>query len=197
MKQTSDKQRSFRDFQVGDKVFLKLQPYAQQSVVNHPYLSIQILWSLHYSRKDWLCSISVGIARKQSGSPDLSCISIETFTIDYTHVFSTLPSPVELDVSELLPDEILDRRLVKKGNDAHLQILIKWNSLPVTMATWEDYNVLKKCFMNASTWGQARSQGGGNVTTTVATMTRIEEGQEEMKAGIQGAPSAKREVKIA
>lgn len=35
------------------------------------------------------------------------------------------------------------------------------------------------------------------VTTTVATVTRIEEGQEEMKAGIQGAPSAKREVKIA
>lgn len=37
MKSDADKKRSPREFTVGEKVFLKLQPYAQASVVNRPY----------------------------------------------------------------------------------------------------------------------------------------------------------------
>lgn len=37
MKTQADKNRSKRDFQVGDQVLLKLQPYSQHSVVNRPY----------------------------------------------------------------------------------------------------------------------------------------------------------------
>lgn len=37
MKTQADKKRSDREFQVGDQVLLKLQPYAQVSVVNRPY----------------------------------------------------------------------------------------------------------------------------------------------------------------
>jgi hypothetical protein len=37
MKAEADKNRTPREFQVGDAVFLKLQPYAQSSVVNRPY----------------------------------------------------------------------------------------------------------------------------------------------------------------
>ena len=37
MKQKADKYRTEKEFQVGDKVLLKLQPYVQQSVVSRPY----------------------------------------------------------------------------------------------------------------------------------------------------------------
>jgi hypothetical protein len=36
MKMQADRHRSEKEFSVGDKVFLKLQPYAQTSVVNRP-----------------------------------------------------------------------------------------------------------------------------------------------------------------
>jgi hypothetical protein len=37
MKYNTDKHRTEKEYQVGDKVLLKLQPYAQASVVNRPY----------------------------------------------------------------------------------------------------------------------------------------------------------------
>lgn len=59
MKQMEDKKRKDVQFQVGDKVFLKLQPYRQQSVVHHsceklsprfygPYLIVQRIRQVAY-----------------------------------------------------------------------------------------------------------------------------------------------------
>jgi ribosomal protein L21E len=37
MKQTTDKHRRMQEYQVGERVLLKLRPYAQSSLVNRPY----------------------------------------------------------------------------------------------------------------------------------------------------------------
>lgn len=74
-----------------------------------------------------------------------------------------LPKPLDLSVPGVLPEQIMDRRLVKKGNAAHLQVLIKWMPVPEPYATWEDYEVLKARFPDAPAWGPAGSQGEGNV----------------------------------
>jgi hypothetical protein len=63
----------------------------------------------------------------------------------------------------LEPEEILDRRLVKKGNKSYLQVLIKWSTMKEDMATWEDYEVLRQRFPDAAAWGQAAFQGGRDV----------------------------------
>jgi hypothetical protein len=41
-----------------------------------------------------------------------------------------------------------------------VQILVKWTSLPATLATWEDYYVLKKRYPSAVAWGHVASQEG-------------------------------------
>lgn len=61
---------------------------------------------------------------------------------DHTPVFASLPTPVMLDTVDVWPEQVLDRRLVKKGNAAHVQVLVKWSSLPPDHATWEDYEVV-------------------------------------------------------
>jgi hypothetical protein len=43
----------------------------------------------------------------------------------YTLVFDALPQPLELDRGTLSPLEILDRIMVKKGNTAMVQVLIR------------------------------------------------------------------------
>ena len=88
---------------------------------------------------------------------------MKSYVPDHTPVFTELPTPLQMDVAELFPQEILDRRLVKKANAAYLQVLIKWSMMPASMVTWEDYDVLQQRFPGATAWGQAVSQGGTSV----------------------------------
>jgi hypothetical protein len=36
----------------------------------------------------------------------------------HTHVYKSLPEPLTLDSDNLIPEEVMDRHLVKKGNSA-------------------------------------------------------------------------------
>lgn len=85
-------------------------------------------------------------------------------------MYEVLPSLVDLTVYDTEPEAIIDRRLVNKGNAAHLQVLLKWSTLPSSFATWEDYEVTKKRFPQAPAWGQVVSKVGGNGTATLAAM---------------------------
>jgi hypothetical protein len=67
---------------------------------------------------------------------------------------------VDLSASATEPELILDRRLVKKGNMAVPQVLVKWSQFPAAAATWEDLCVAQKRFPSASTWGQVTAEGG-------------------------------------
>ena len=53
---------------------------------------------------------------------------------------------------------------VVQGRFIVTQVKIKWSGLPLQMATWEDYYVLKEKFPTAPAWGPAGTQGGGIVT---------------------------------
>lgn len=70
----------------------------------------------------------------------------------------------DIQAAAAQPDKIIDRRLVKKGNNAVTQLLVSWTGLPSTSTTWEDYNVLKTRFPDAPAWEQAASSAGGAVT---------------------------------
>lgn len=63
---------------------------------------------------------------------------LKDYSSDHTPVFQHLPTPPTLDIDQLEPELILDRRLTKKGNSAITQVPVKWTSLPKDSATWED-----------------------------------------------------------
>jgi hypothetical protein len=54
----------------------------------------------------------------------------------------------------LKPAEILERRLVKKGNAVTPQVKVRWSGLLVTASTWEDWNSLVAKFPSVLSWGQ-------------------------------------------
>lgn len=88
---------------------------------------------------------------------------LKPFNPCYTPVFTTLPPLVDLSKTGIFPEAVLDRRMVRKGNQAVPQVLIQWSGVPVQAATWEDYYVVRNRFPSALAWGQAGSEARGTV----------------------------------
>jgi hypothetical protein len=166
MKLQADRHRSEKEFTVGDKVFLKLQPYAQTSVVNRPCPKLAFKYFGPYEILARVGSRAYKLALPATSAihPVFHVSQLKDFVPDHTPVFHELPKVVELDLVDAAPEAILDRRLVKKGNTAIPQGLIKWKFIDADAATWEDLTVLRSRFPTFDAWGQASAPEGGSVT---------------------------------
>jgi len=165
MKLYADKNRHDVVFQVGDSVLLKLQPYAQSSLVNRPFPKLAMKYFGPYTILERIgaCAYRLDLTPTTLIHPVFHVSQLKTFVPDHTPVYSDLPVSIQLDAVEVIPEQILDRRLVQKGGTAVPQVLIKWKTLPPSSATWEDYYVIKQSFPDALAWGQASERAGGDV----------------------------------
>jgi hypothetical protein len=169
MKIYADSKRSERVFQVGDKVLLKLQPYAQKTVVNRPYPKLAYKYFGPFTVLERIGQVAYRLELPPSSQVHnvFHVSQIKDYRSDYSPVFAELPKTPALDTEDTAPEKILDRRLVKRGHNALPQVLIKWTNLPEDAATWENWETLKVKFPAVLAWGQASSSGGGPVTTNM------------------------------
>lgn len=174
MKHYADGNRTPQMFSIGGEVFLKLQPYAQTTVANHPCAKLAYKFYGPFQIVE-----QIGPAAYKLHLPAAAQIhwvfrvsQLKEFVPDHTPVFSILPVPVDLSSRDVQPGAILERKLVKKGDTALLQILIQWTGLPTEAATWENYETLKLRYPTAPAWGQSEAQEGGNVSTSALLLTR-------------------------
>jgi hypothetical protein len=160
-KHFADRNRSERQFQVGEQVLLKLQPYAQQSVVNRPYPKLSYKYFGPYDILERIGAVAYRLKLPATAKVhDVFHVSqLKPFTVNYTPVFSELPTAPNLQVATPLPLEIVERRLVRKGNAATPQILVRWAHMPENCTTWEDYYVLKTRYPDAPIWEAEISEG--------------------------------------
>lgn len=166
MKLQADKNRHDRQFQVGEQVLLKLQPYAQSSVVNRPFPKLAFKYFGPFSILERIGAVAYKLQLPDDCAvhPVFHISQLKPFTPNYSPVFKDLTSISDLSVGTPTPVAILDRRLVKKGNSATQQLLVQWSTLSKECTTWEDYSVLRTRFPDAAIWGPLASQGGANVT---------------------------------
>ncbi|XP_073354933.1 uncharacterized protein [Aegilops tauschii subsp. strangulata] len=166
-KKEADRHRAERAFDVGERVLLKLQPYAQSSVANHPYRKLSYKFYGPFMVAAWIGTLAYRLQL-----PADSCIhpvfhvsQLKPFTPDYTPVFSELPRVPHLVTGESEPVAILERHMMKKGDVRVIQLQIQWSNMPLAVTTWEDYDTLKEHYPTACIWDGAPSQGRDNVTT--------------------------------
>lgn len=149
MKAQADKKRSDRNFDVGDWVYVKLQPYRQSSLVvrSSPKLSPKFFGPYKVLQR-------VGAVAYKLDLPVSSRIH-STFHVSQLkkHIGpvvtqSTLPLFDSKGLIAKCPIHILDRRMVKRGNKAATQLLVQWSDSDVAGATWELAFDLQKRFPN-------------------------------------------------
>jgi hypothetical protein len=167
MKQYADKGRTPREFQVGDLVLLKLQPYAQKTVVNRscPKLAFKYFGPFKVISRIGEVAYKLELPGNAQVHPVFHVSQLKPFLPCYSPVFSELPPAVDLSQGGIEPEQVLDRRMVRKGNRAIVQVLVKWSGVPKEAATWEDYAVVRARFPEANAWGQALSEARGDVMT--------------------------------
>jgi hypothetical protein len=112
MKLYADAKRLERVYQV----LLKLQPYAQATVINRPYPKL----AYKFFRLYIILECIGQVADKIELPPNCKVHNVfhvsqlKDFGPDYSSILATLPDPPE-DVLDTEPEKILERRLVKKG----------------------------------------------------------------------------------
>uniref|UniRef100_A0A8R7PU79 Chromo domain-containing protein n=1 Tax=Triticum urartu TaxID=4572 RepID=A0A8R7PU79_TRIUA len=63
-----------------------------------------------------------------------------------------------------VPVEILQTRWRRKNNSMRKQVKVRWSNSASLGITWEDKDSLKARFPHSEAWGQASSQGEGDVS---------------------------------
>lgn len=217
MKTQADKKRSERSFKVGDKAYLKLQPYVQMSVskwANHklsfkyygPYSIIARIGSVAYklalpeeSKIHLVFQVSQlkpAHQREDQVHTDLpanaSLFQVPLVVLDYRwHKTAngmvhqgliswshSVPKAAKWEDLEdfhrrfpqapaWLPLQVLQTRWRQTPTKPVKQGLIFWSYTGTKdKATWDDLELLHRCYPSAPAWGQAGSQGGRIVSTT-------------------------------
>jgi hypothetical protein len=164
MKHQADKHRTERVFQLGDFVYLKLQPYIQSSLAprSHHKLLFKYYGPYQVLERIGLVAYRLALPETSRIHPIIHVSQLKKAIGAHIQVQPVLPSP--LDVLAV-PSRVLQRRFRQQGPIAVSQVLVQWSGQPESLATWEDSEDLKRRFPYAPAWGQAGLQGEGNVST--------------------------------
>ncbi|CAD6253096.1 unnamed protein product [Miscanthus lutarioriparius] len=165
MKSQADKNRTEREFQVGDQVFLKLQPYIQSSVAPRTNMKLSYKFYGPFPILHRIGTVAYKLAVPE-GSKIHPVVHVSQFK---KHVAPLVLieddiTAVPTDPAEVVhPIEFTDSRMVIKGASAVSQIQVRWSSLPSSLTTWEEVTDLRRRYPTSPAWGQAGFRGGGNV----------------------------------
>ena len=142
----ADKRRVDRQFEMGAWVYLKLQPYRQNTLADRQFQKLAPKYFGPYQVEDRIGSVAYKL-RLPNGSQLHPVFHVSQLKkkVGVTGTIGT-QLPILGDVHDWKPLAVLDRRTVKRGNQAATQVLVHWtNSFPED-ATWEFLYDLQKKF---------------------------------------------------
>jgi hypothetical protein len=166
----ANKKRSDRSFEVRDYVYLKLQPYKQQSTaarVSHK------LAAKYYGPYQVLAKVGT-VAYKLNLPPQSMIHPVFHVSQLKKHVGNQIVQqtlPAQQPAPCLQPRAILDRRLARQKDKGTTQVLVHWEGLAPADATWEFTDELSIRFPSFNLEDKVGFKGGRLLTP--------EDGEEE------------------
>jgi hypothetical protein len=137
MKTQADKKISDVSFEVGDKVFLKLQPYIQSSLASQSNQKLAFKYFAPFTILEKIGSVAyrLNIPATSSIHPVFDVSLLKRMVSPANRVSPLLPDDSAL---YQVPDAALQTRMLRRGDTEVSQVLIKWLHMPEVLASWED-----------------------------------------------------------
>ncbi|KAG7579311.1 Integrase catalytic core [Arabidopsis thaliana x Arabidopsis arenosa] len=146
MKQFEDQYRTERNFDIGDFVYVKLQPYRQNSVVLRSNQKLAPKYYGPYKIIDKCGEVAYKLQLPTSSQiHPVFHVSQLKILVGNVPTATQLPSVLQ-DVFVKEPEVILERKMVNRQGRAATKVLVKWFNEPVEEATWEFLFDLQKKF---------------------------------------------------
>ena len=160
MKKWADLHRTERTFEVGDLVFLRLQPYRQISVSGRRSQKLSPLFYGPYKIIQKIGSVAYKLELPEEAKihPVFHVSQLKRKLGSTIQVQTQLPSHNVEVIKE--PEAIIERRMVSQLGKAVTEVLVKWKQLPITDASWESYWGLVKKFPTFDLEARSNSREG-------------------------------------
>lgn len=148
MRKNEDLHRTERTFEIGDYVYVKLQPYRQQSAVMRSNDKLSPEFFGPYEIIDRCGEVVYKLKLSDSSliHPFFHVSQLKVL-VGNVPTATYLPSVLS-DVLVKQPEKILERKMVKCQGKAATQVLVKWVNQGEEEATWEFLYELQKRFPN-------------------------------------------------
>jgi hypothetical protein len=150
MKCPADKHRSEREFQVGDLVYLKVQPYVQVSLTPRSYQKLAFQFFGPYKILQ-----RIGKVAYKLDLPDHAKIhNVVHVSQLKKHIPSSMVISSDINVINAIDSSVpvacLEQQLIKKAGATALRMLARWRGLPSSLVIWEAYETLKMAHPSTS-----------------------------------------------
>ncbi|XP_026396852.1 uncharacterized protein LOC113291544 [Papaver somniferum] len=140
IKSQADKIRTERSFVVGDWVYLRLQPYRQTSVQRRRNFKLSAKFFRPYQIKAKVGQVAYKLKLPADSKihPTFHVSQLKPKLGEGTLTQTTLPQLSKEGDMKIRPLQVLDTRVIKKNNCSVKQVLIQWEGMVNSEATWED-----------------------------------------------------------
>ncbi|GKE88964.1 retrotransposable element Tf2 [Tanacetum coccineum] len=147
MKAQADKNRSEREFLVGDWVYLKLQPHRQVSMRMGKFSKLSPKYYGSFQVQATIGAVAYKLALPtQAQIHDVFHVSQLKRSKGQQLQVGVLPQCDSTGMIQAQPVAILDRRLGKVGNAAGVFVLVQWSNSEPADATWEPIEDIQRRF---------------------------------------------------
>ena len=146
MKQRADTRRREVDFEVGDKVLVKLRPYRQRSMAKriNEKLSARFYGPFEILAKVGRVAYKLKLPEDAKIHPTFHVSQLKKVVGEPGETVAIPPQMTSEGVLETEPAAVVQER--KNGKTGKEEVLIKWKGLPSHDCTWEEVSVMREQF---------------------------------------------------
>lgn len=140
MKAQADKNRTERVFQVNDLVYLKLQPYIQQSVEarGNQKLAFRFFGPYKILKRVGEVAYKLELPSSSQVHPVVHVSQLRKHVPANTPVSTSITSLALATDVAVEPLQILERAFIPHGGATARRIRVRWAGLPEDLTSWED-----------------------------------------------------------